>query len=174
MNWVEIPTKVRRLIQMTFKGWTLTTALMPLMSLSFPSDGPNYTRTSAFAAVNQEVPSQTTFITAEELKAKLSKKERVTIIDVRSANGPDGNNKIKGAIHVKLRRLKYRLGFPPLKDVPRNSDVVTYCACPNDEASVRAAQILRESGFKRVQVLKGGWVVWKKANGQIEPIVREL
>jgi rhodanese-related sulfurtransferase len=113
-------------------------------------------------------------ITAEELKAKLSKKDPVTIIDVRSANGLDGGNKIKGAFYVKLRRLKYRLDFPPLKDVPRDSDVVTYCACPNDEASVRAAQILRESGFKRVQVLKGGWVVWKKANGQIEPMARGI
>ncbi|MFZ0063086.1 MAG: rhodanese-like domain-containing protein [Pyrinomonadaceae bacterium] len=82
--------------------------------------------------------------------------------------------KIKGAVYVKLRRLKYRLAFPPLKDVPRNRDVVTYCACPNDEASIRAAQVLRESGFTRVHVLKGGWVVWKKANGQIERTARGL
>jgi 3-mercaptopyruvate sulfurtransferase SseA len=37
---------------------------------------------------------------------------------------------------------------------------------------VRAAQVLRESGFKNVRVLKGGWVVWKKANGQVEPMAR--
>jgi rhodanese-related sulfurtransferase len=117
--------------------------------------------------------SATEFITADELKAKLAKNEPLTIIDVRGASGLlNDDNRIKGAVYVKLRRLKYRLAFPPLRDVPRNRDVVTYCACPNDESSVRAAQILREAGFKRVRVLKGGWVVWKKANGQVEPMSR--
>jgi rhodanese-related sulfurtransferase len=119
----------------------------------------------------QQGVSATEFITAEELKAKLTKKEPVTIIDVRSANSlVDGGDKIKGAVYVKLRRLKYRLAFPPLKDVPRDREVVTYCACPNDESSMKAAQILQESGFKRVRVLKGGWVDWKRANGQVEPM----
>jgi rhodanese-related sulfurtransferase len=123
---------------------------------------------------NQAALTPTSFISAEELKEKLSKNEAVTIIDVRSANGLDGEQKIKGAVHVKLRRLKYRLSFQPLKTVPRDRDVVTYCACPNDEASLKAAMILRESGFKRVHVLKGGWVVWKKAKGQTEPLIRGI
>jgi len=122
-------------------------------------------------AVNQKVV-QPEFVTAEELKTKLSRSEPVTVIDVRSANGLESDNKIKGAYYVKLRRLKYRLGFPPLKDVPRDREVITYCACPNDESSVRAAQILRDSGFKRVRVLKGGWLVWKKANGPMERMAR--
>ena len=158
---------------MPFKGWPVWTSVLLLLSLSPVSGGANHNPTSAVISTSQDVASQTSFITAEELKAKLSKNEAVTIIDVRSANGID-EHKIKGAIYVKLRRLKYRLAFPPLKDVPRNRDVVTYCACPNDEASIRAAQILRESGFTRVHVLKGGWVVWKKTNGQIERTARGL
>ncbi|HET6670310.1 MAG TPA: rhodanese-like domain-containing protein [Pyrinomonadaceae bacterium] len=156
---------------MSFKSWPAWTSLFLLMSLSSTSGGVNYNPTPADPRIDQEPSSPTNFITAEELKAKLAKNEAVTIIDVRSANGID-DNKIKGAVYVKLRRLKYRLAFPPLKDVPRDRDVVTYCACPNDEASVRAAQVLRESGFTRVHVLKGGWVIWKKANGQIERTVR--
>lgn len=110
------------------------------------------------------------FMTAEELKAKVARNEPVTIIDVRATSSyVDSDNTIKGAIHVKLRRLKARLAFPPLKDVPRESEVVTYCACPNDEASVRAAQILVDAGFKRVRTLKGGWRMWLKMNGQVEP-----
>ena len=159
---------------MSFKSWPSWLSLFVLLSLSFAEGGTNYAPTSAPAAVSQEVKSQTDFITAEELKAKLSKNEPVMIIDVRSGNSLDGDNKIKGAFYVKLRRLKYRLSFPPLKDVPRDRNVVTYCACPNDEASVRAAEILRDSGFKRVQVLKGGWVLWKKSNGQIERMARGL
>ena len=159
---------------MSFTGGSSCTALFLFLLLSFASGGTNFVPTSAGAAVNQKVASQINFITAEELKAKLSKNVPVIIIDVRSADSLNADNKIKGAYYVKLRRLKYRLSFPPLKDVPRDRNVVTYCACPNDEASVRAAQILRDSGFKNVQVLKGGWVVWKKANGQIEPMARGL
>ena len=157
---------------MRLTGWPIWASLLLLLSGAVVSGEPNYPGTFAGVAADQEVAKEVNFITAEELKAKISNKESVTIIDVRSANGLESDNKIKGALYVKLRRLRYRLGFPPLKDVPRDRDVVTYCACPNDEASVRAAQILRDSGFKRVHVLKGGWVVWRKANGQIEPMLR--
>jgi rhodanese-related sulfurtransferase len=120
-------------------------------------------------------PRPVEFITAEELKGKLTRKEPVAIIDVRSAGGLlDSDNKIKGAVYVKLRRLKSRLIFPPLKDVPRDRMVVTYCACPNDESSVRAAQVLIDAGFKQVRVLKGGWSVWQKAKGQVEPLARGI
>jgi rhodanese-related sulfurtransferase len=119
---------------------------------------------------DRENPFNAELIAAEELKAKLARNEPVTIVDVRDTHSYVGSNgKIKGSIYVKLRRLRYRLSFPPLKDVPRDSEVVTYCACPHDEASLQAAQILQDAGFKRVRVLKGGWQMWLKVNGQVEP-----
>ncbi|MDQ2976041.1 MAG: rhodanese-like domain-containing protein [Acidobacteriota bacterium] len=39
---------------------------------------------------------------------------------------------------------------------------------------MRAAQVLLGSGFTRVRVLKGGWVVWQKAKGQVEPMARGI
>ena len=118
----------------------------------------------------QETTAQAEFIAAEELKAKLAGNESLTVIDVRDTSSYVGSNSsIKGSLHVKLRRLNYRLSLPPLRDVPRDREVVTYCACPNDEASIRAAQILSGAGFKRVYVLKGGWRMWLKVNGQVEP-----
>jgi rhodanese-related sulfurtransferase len=109
-------------------------------------------------------------IAAEELKTRVEKGEAITIIDVRSTNSyVESRDRIKGAIHVKVRRLRSRLNFAPLKDVPRSREVVTYCSCPADEASIEAAKILMDAGFKRVRVLKGGWRVWLKANGPIEP-----
>ena len=120
-------------------------------------------------STDQTNSSNADYITAEELKAKLARNEPITIIDVRETSSFVGSdNKIKGAIHLKVRRLQYRLSFPPLKDVSRDSEVVTYCACPNDESSIQAAQILLQSGFKRVRILKGGWRMWLKANGQLE------
>ncbi len=127
----------------------------------------NYARVSSAAEVQ--------FVSAEELKAKIAKNEPVAIIDVRATSGlAEADNKIKGAVYVKLRRLKSRLMMPPLKDVPRNREVVTDCACPNDEASIRAAEVLQSAGFSRVRVLKGGWVGWKKMKGQVEPLSKVL
>ncbi len=160
---------------MSFKKWGALACMLFLTCLAMARVGTHNVAAFARGEVAQQNSSEVEFITAEELKAKLAKNEPVTVIDVRAASGSlDGGNKIKGAVYAKLRRLKSRLAFPPLRDVPRNREVVTYCACPNDESSVRAVQILREAGFKHVRVLKGGWVVWKKANGQVEPMARGM
>lgn len=110
------------------------------------------------------------FIAAEELKAKIARNEPVTIIDVRSNDSYiDSDKTIKRSMHFNPRKLNSRLGFPPLKNIPHESEVVTYCACPNDESAIRAAQTLLGAGFTRVRVLKGGWRMWLQVNGQVEP-----
>jgi rhodanese-related sulfurtransferase len=109
-------------------------------------------------------------ITVEELKTKLSGGQPVTIIDVRESEAyAAATTTIKGAVHFKVRKLRYRLAYPPLKDLPKDREIVTYCSCPKDEASIAAAQILQASGFKRVRVLQGGWQEWLRANGPVEP-----
>lgn len=109
-------------------------------------------------------------ISVEELKAKLAGNQPVTIIDVRGSESyAASSNTIKGAIHFKLRRLKSRLRYAPLKDLPKDREIVTYCACPNDQSSITAAQVLQASGFTRVRVLQGGWTEWLRANGPVEP-----
>jgi rhodanese-related sulfurtransferase len=155
---------------MAFKQWSACTLIL---WLGLASAGA--VATLASPVVNPQTPPQVQFVTAEELKGKLARNEPVTIIDVRSSSDfGDSENKIKGSIHVKMRKLQARLALPPLKNVPRDSEVVTYCACPNDEASIRAAQELTNAGFKRVRALKGGWVAWKKTNGQVESRPRGL
>jgi rhodanese-related sulfurtransferase len=109
-------------------------------------------------------------ISAGELKAKLERNDPLTILDVRSTTSyVESGSKIKGSIHVKLRRLQARLTLPPLKSLPRDREIVTYCACPADEASIEAAQLLMAAGFKRVRVLKNGWHEWLKTKGPVEP-----
>ena len=160
---------------MSFKKCGALAYIFFLSCLAIANVGTNERAVFALGAPALQNSSETEFISADELKAKLAKKEPVAIIDVRAASSLSADaNKIKGAVYVQLRRLKYRLGFPPLKDVPHNREVVTYCACPNDELSVQAAQVLREAGFKRVRVLKGGWVLWQKANGAVEPLSRVM
>jgi len=126
----------------------------------------------SLAAVG-DVPKKATgvdLISVEELKAKFTANEPVLILDVRGSESyANSASRIKGAIHVNVRKLKFRLGYAPLKDVPKDREVVTYCACPSEEASIKAAQMLLENGFKKVRALKGGWQEWQKAAGPMEP-----
>jgi rhodanese-related sulfurtransferase len=120
-----------------------------------------------------QTPVAVETITAEELKAKLASNQPVMIIDVRSPQGyAASTTTIQGAIHFKVRKLKSRLKYAPLKDLPKDREIVTYCACPNDESSISAAQVLQASGFKRVRVLQGGWTEWLRAKGPVEPRVK--
>jgi rhodanese-related sulfurtransferase len=111
----------------------------------------------------QQVPIE--FIAPEELKAKIASNEPVSIVDLR---GPSlyarADKTIVGAVHAKVRRVVYRL-----REFPRDREVVTYCACPADEAAIIGARALIANGFKRVRVLKGGWNAWLQAGGQLRP-----
>jgi rhodanese-related sulfurtransferase len=119
--------------------------------------------------IQAQTPPAVDTISAEELKTKVTANHPVTIIDVRSSEAyAASSNTIKGALHFKLRKLKSRIAFAPLKDLPKDREIVTYCSCPKDEASISAAQILQASGFKRVRVLQGGWQEWLKANGPVQ------
>ena len=124
---------------------------------------------SALTVQAQTPAPPVNMITVDELKAKMSGNQAVTIIDVRSSEAfSSATTTIKGALHFKVRKLKSRLAYPPLKDVPRDREIVTYCSCPKDEASIAAAQILTANGFTRVRVLQGGWTEWLRANGPVE------
>lgn len=123
----------------------------------------------AFSAQSERPQGGVAFITAEELKAKVAGNEPLVILDVRSSNAfAASDQKIKGAIHVKIRRLEHRLSFAPLKDVPRDRLIITYCSCPADEASISAARVMLENGFKNVRALRGGWHDWLRVNGQTD------
>jgi rhodanese-related sulfurtransferase len=124
---------------------------------------------SSFAKAVDDKSKAVELITVDQLKSKVTANESLLIIDVRSSESyANSKIKIKGALHFNLRKLKFRLGFPPLKDVPRDRQVVTYCACPSEEASIIAAQVLLENGFSNVRALKGGWTEWQKAKGPVQ------
>lgn len=145
-----------------------------LICLAIATQGTGMVEALPQTEAAQRPSSPVEFITAEELKVEIARGQPLTIIDVRSTAGLNDERKIKGAIHVKLRRLRSRLNFSPLKEAPRDRLAVAYCACPSDESSIRAAQVLLDAGFKRVRVLKGGWALWQKINGQTETAPRGI
>ena len=125
----------------------------------------SYQKPSAPAQPEGKQGQPVEFITAEELKTKIAKNETPAILDLRSENSWEQSDKtIKGSLHTKVRKVAWRL-----REVPRDREVITYCACPADEAAIIAARNLVTYGFKRVRVLKGGWNAWLQAAGQVEP-----
>lgn len=113
----------------------------------------------------QEQVAQVEFIAPEELKTKIAKNEAVAIVDLRSQSSYEqGDKTIKGSLHTRVRKVANRL-----RELPRDREVITYCACPADQAAIVAAQALLGNGFKRVRVLKGGWNAWLQAGGPVQP-----
>ncbi|WP_051676386.1 VTT domain-containing protein [Polaromonas glacialis] len=45
---------------------------------------------------------------------------------------------------------------------PKDHDIVTLCACPQDATAVRAARVLMKRGYTRVRPLKGGYDAWMR------------
>ena len=114
---------------------------------------------------NTEPKATVESIAPEELKAKIAGNEPVSIVDLRGPSIYAQTDKtIVGAVHAKVRRVVYRM-----REFPRDREVVTYCACPADEAAIIGARALLANGFKRVRVLKGGWNAWLQAGGQLRP-----
>ena len=102
-------------------------------------------------------------LTVAELRRLLSSGEPTTVIDVRSRLSQSVTGRIPGAITVDATNLRVDL----LAIEPR-SEVVVYCACPNEATAVKVAQALVQHGFRRVRPLLGGIDAWIAAGHEVE------
>ena len=100
-------------------------------------------------------------ITKEQLKERLDRGERPTILDVR----------LKYAYEHSTVKLPGAIRLPPYAmdsvKIPNDPDVVAYDSDPNELVSTRVAGQLLRQGYK-VTVLKGGVPEWLAANYPIE------
>ena len=101
-------------------------------------------------------------ITKEQLKERLDRGERPTILDVRLKYAYEHSTvKLPGAIRVA----------PPFVldsvSIPAGGEVVAYDSDPNELVSTHVAVGLMSKGYK-VTVLKGGVPEWLAANFPIE------
>jgi 3-mercaptopyruvate sulfurtransferase SseA len=58
-----------------------------------------------------------------------------------------------------------------VNELPRDRDIVVYCACPNEESSARLALRLQRKGFSRIRPLLGGIEAWREQNYPLAPRV---
>ena len=87
-------------------------------------------------------------INAKDLKLRLDKGEKITIIDARHELG---GQILKGALHVPMDKLD-----DWAQDADKDQVIVTYCTCPHDEAADAEVQKLQKMGFKNAFALSGG------------------
>ncbi len=100
-------------------------------------------------------------ITPEELKQKLDAGEQVFIVDLQGARQRQG---IPGAVRIDPRRLEQYRAYDRKTPapLPRDREVVLYCASPHELTSARVALAMRRQGFRRVRPLAGGLLAWQE------------
>lgn len=94
-------------------------------------------------------------LTVEQVTEKLAAGEDPMIIDLRPHPARQEQPGIPGSLSLSIDEVIARH-----QDLPRDRDVILYCACPRDAASVQAAWRLREKGFTRAWPLAGGIEAW--------------
>ena len=107
-----------------------------------------------------------TRITVAELRQKLDAGENPLIFDLRANPGDGEELIIPGAVRISMDELGRSA------EIPRDRDIIVYCACPNEVSAARVALKLRQKGFTRVRPLKGGINAWREhhAKSQVSNI----
>lgn len=149
---------------MTLKRWRWTLVLSTAIMLTWAMASALPSSVSLAGGDGKAESMDIERITVDELKSKFAKNEKVVVLDVRGSDYDASPTRIKGAIRIAPGQIEAHL-----KDIPRDKEVITYCACSTDGGAVKAAQVLRSNGFTRVRALKGGWTAWNEAGGPVEP-----
>jgi membrane protein DedA with SNARE-associated domain/rhodanese-related sulfurtransferase len=102
-------------------------------------------------------------ISVDEVRSLIDAGTIGMVIDVRSPMSQEVTGRIPGAVTVDPSNLKF-----DLIAVEPQSEVVVYCACPNEATAVAVAKALVQHGFKRVRPLYGGIDAWIAAGHPVE------
>jgi membrane protein DedA with SNARE-associated domain/rhodanese-related sulfurtransferase len=101
---------------------------------------------------------RTTRVDPEYLKSKLDQGEPVYIIDLRTLHDLEVDARmLPGAVHIPLEKL-----MAAQTSIPDDREIFTYCTCPNEKTSVRAALMLQKMGRTRIHPVRGGVEAWKQ------------
>ena len=95
-------------------------------------------------------------ISAHELEALRTSKEKPFILDVRSSQEFKQDGHIAGATLITLNDLPNKL-----KQVPTDRMVV--CVCRSGARSSAAYGVLKQAGYTNIRNLSGGMMGWQSA-----------
>jgi membrane protein DedA with SNARE-associated domain/rhodanese-related sulfurtransferase len=102
-------------------------------------------------------------ITVPELRVLIDAGGRPAIIDVRSPASRARDGAIPGALALTLHEAETQA-----PDLPRDLEVIVYCACPNEVSAAKVARRLQRAGFRNVRPLMGGIEAWIAAGLPVE------
>jgi len=102
-------------------------------------------------------------ITVPELRELIDHGQEIVILDVRPKEIRAQEGTIPGAVSAHPADTG-----PALKSYPRETEIVVYCACPNEESAATAAKHLRQAGFKKIRPLLGGIDAWVQAGHPVD------
>lgn len=143
---------------MMLKGRTLALAAAGLVVLGAAGAAIALYAAPAIApkpTAEQRESYKATPISIDEAKAR----DGALYVDVRGADSYAFEH-IAGAISL-YERMVLTQRDPQL---PRDKDLILYCACPHEESAIAAAhQMYGKYGYDRVFVLTGGIQGWKAA-----------
>ena len=100
---------------------------------------------------------------------------RAVVVDLTSSFlDPAVRSRIHGAIRVSPNAVLDRNRpaanvLATLPALPRDRTVISYCTCPDEEASARLTQLLRHDGYD-AWALAGGLPAWRAAGYPMERI----
>jgi len=96
-------------------------------------------------------------ITPEELKEKLDAGEDILVVDLRHSLDFDANPEtIPGALHIDAAELE-----EAAEVIPRDREIVLFCACPNEVTAARLTLLLRSKGITKIRPLSEGYEGWR-------------
>jgi membrane protein DedA with SNARE-associated domain/rhodanese-related sulfurtransferase len=101
-------------------------------------------------------------ISVEELIGMIEKDQAPVILDVRSQDARGRDGIIPGAWPAHPNDINR-----VILDLGRETEIVIYCACPNEASAAIAAQHLRKAGFKKIRPLLGGVDAWVAAGRKL-------
>lgn len=96
-------------------------------------------------------------ISPDELKRLMDDGREIFVVDLRGAMDHEADpHTIPGALRVTAEELEHRH-----HEIPRDQDVILFCACPNEVTAARMALMLRKRGVTKVRPLAGGIAEWR-------------
>jgi rhodanese-related sulfurtransferase len=108
-----------------------------------------------------EVRARIREVSPAEVRERIARGDRITLLDVRD-QAEVNLGKLPGAMHISRGTLEGKVEAA----IPRDADVVIYCASGNRSAF--AAETLQQMGYGKVASMSGGIRGWAESGGEVE------
>lgn len=105
-------------------------------------------------------------IEPEELKLRIDRGEAPLIVDLRHGLETVSDPvTLPGALQIAPEALAERVG-----EIPRDREVVLFCACPSEATAAKTAMQLQKLGLEHVRPLRGGIDRWREQGFPLERV----